>query len=45
MMHKIRIAFAVTLLALATVSAVDTASASLRYPGFGGNLLIGYLGP
>jgi ABC-type glycerol-3-phosphate transport system substrate-binding protein len=31
MLHKLRIALAVTLLALAAVSAVDSASASFRY--------------
>jgi ABC-type glycerol-3-phosphate transport system substrate-binding protein len=31
MLHKLRIALAVTLLALAAVSAVDSASAGLRY--------------
>jgi hypothetical protein len=31
MLHKVRIALAVTLMALAAVSAVDSASASFRY--------------
>jgi hypothetical protein len=45
MLHKFRIALAVTLLALAAVSTVDSASASFRYEDFSSFSLFWDSGP